>query len=368
MLKKTDFLSLELPGKHRIPSIDYLRTVAIFLVILIHTQPPVGAFESYITGNGRSLIEASIDFGLDRMMVLAIPFLFLVAGYFFGQKMLSSDSPIRTLGTYLRRLIIAWFFWRIFYHLMPSPRDIENISQDGLLKYLYSLYIEASAGLFDFFIIQAPPHLWFMPALITALCIVTCFSFIKKQWLVLPLVVSLYVYCVATNTYATTPLRTSLNSFLALDFPLVNCYAVVFVYTGWYLATKKIVLESRQAAKLIVLGVIISCIELLFFWKEIAITARHASHTIGALFLVIGLTMYAFSMPNIGKNNVAAKFGRYGLGIYLVHYFFLFWTDSLNRQLGYPLGDIIQPLAVYLFSLVVAILLSKSKWLRPIVV
>lgn len=365
MINKADFLSPELPGKHRIPSIDYFRTFAIVLVILMHTNPLSGAFGSYIAGSGSSLIEASIEFGLGRMMAIAIPFLFLVAGFFFGQKFLSCASPVKTLGTYLRRLMIAWFFWRAFYYLIPTPYEIEKISQEGFLKHLSILYDRISAGLFDFLIAQAPGHLWFMPALILALCIVAFISSINKQGLALFFFISLYVFCLATNTYASSPIGINANGFLIMYLPLDYCYAVVFVYTGWYLAVNKILLELKYSVGLIVLGVLISYLEVLFLWKQIGI---RSGYTLGTLPLAIGLMMYALSMPNIGSDSVASKFGRYGLGIYFIHYFFLFWTDPINRQFGYPLADIAQPLIVYVFSLLAAIALSKSKWLRPVVV
>jgi len=375
MIKKTDFLTLDLPGKYRIPSIDYFRTIAIFLVILMHNMhknPLLGAFGRYTDGGGGAFLEAILEFVLSHIFTLAVPFFFVIAGYFFGQKIMTGDSSARTLGTYSGRLMLALFFWRIVYFFIPSPSLFEH-SHD-YLGWIYGKVTDVHE-LSELLNIRSVPHLWFIPALLIALCTATFFSSVKRQWMFLPFAILLYLLYLTKSTYATTSWGAQANTFFQLCFPpWVNAwtdvtvnyfYPIVFVSGGWYLTAKKIEFKVRTSVLFILSGVFISSLEIMLLYKECGIVS---SCLIGTVPLVIGVAMLAFSMPDIGKDSFMSKCGRYAFGIYLIHYLFVFWLRPLADLFEYPFSEIVHFVVVYFFSLVVIVVLSKNKWLRRVVV
>lgn len=191
----------------------------------------------------------------------------------------------------------------------------------------------------------------------------------------MPSAILLYLLCLIENVYSSTPLGVQVNSFLSINFhsgmdlyakvDTGYFYSIIFVAGGWHIATKKIELNLRRAAEVIFLGVVISCLEIIYLWKQYRILPVQS---IGVVPLAIGIAMYAFSMPNIGRNSLIAKFGRYTFGIYFIHFVLVGWLKPIADLIEYPFSDIIHPFAVYFLSLLVVILLSKNKWLRPIVI
>ncbi|MBI5101282.1 MAG: acyltransferase family protein [Nitrospirae bacterium] len=193
------------PTTMRIPSIDYLRSFAIFSVILLHTIPIRDSFDSYLDGSGASIFEGVIKLILGRLGTCAIPFFFVTAGYFFRKKILSGDSPIWTLGSYSRRLLIIWIFWFMIYILLPPPLTINTIVQPyGYFKYLY---MQTCYGLSDplaLMIRGSATHLWFLPALIIALCANTMLSMLINRKIILPFALGLYCILLIQTSYLTS--------------------------------------------------------------------------------------------------------------------------------------------------------------------
>lgn len=367
---------IELPVKNRIPSIDYFRTIAVFAVILAHTDPFSGAYINFINFSNSSLLKAIVNLICAQAITIAIPFFLVIAGYFYGRNILSSNLPAKILIKYLMKLITAWLFWGLLYLLIPNPLNLKAVYEYGYFSYLGAMYNLMTADFYGFMGIN-PEHLWFLPALIISLCTITLFYLIKAERLLLPLGGLSYLFLLFVRTpYQTTHLGSEVNKFLLLiDAPSFMKFvsrinlgfycALIFVYIGWYLATKKTTLNIKNARYFIYLGVAIYSLEILVLGEQFGISQ---SYCIGTIPLVSGLTMYILSKSQLGQNSMLSKFGRYAFGIYLIHVFFFVWLKPIEDLIEKPFSDIILPFATYSVSLIAVVLISKIKWFRYITV
>lgn len=362
-------------AKDRISSIDYFRSFAILAVIILHESPFLGAFKSYITNGNATLPEAIIELLLRHMVLFAVPFFLVVAGYFFSKKIQSEESPILALRHYLARLIPAWIFWIIFYLLTPAPRSIEEIVNYGYFHHLYSeitiMTVNPLITLFE----GGAAHLWFFPVLIVMLCIVTFFSLIKKRGLILFFAILLYSLDLLISTYSSTPLGIEVSSFLQINFsPMIHAPAawyyssLIFVYIGGLLAENNIKFSLPVSVGIVFTGLIISSIEIIILWKQFDVLPDAPGLLIGTVPSVSGIVMSALSKPKIGISSFITKLGRYTLGVYAIHYIIYVYVKHPLNFLEHPFSDIFYPFIIYISSLTIVVAFSKNRWLKKVVV
>ena len=122
-------------GKTRdIPAVDVARFVCALLVVAIHVRPL-----STYTELGNFLL----DKGLCR---IAVPFFFLVSGYFWARKPLT----LRSLGAFLWRIALLYALWTaIYYPIVTESQDMNHYWRRCLLSGSYY-------------------HLWYYPAMFVA--------------------------------------------------------------------------------------------------------------------------------------------------------------------------------------------------------
>lgn len=153
--------------KERNRSIDIFRYVCAVLVVVIHTNP----FQ-----------DISPRFGYFLSQVLprvAVPFFFLVAGYFYIDAL---ENRKKVFLPYLIRLLKTYALWSILYFVIDliqwGYQDITHF----FLRFIVS-----------FMTIGSYYHFWFFPALIFSVCLVTILYRAKLQKLILPASFILYV-------------------------------------------------------------------------------------------------------------------------------------------------------------------------------
>jgi len=93
-------------------TIDLFRVIAIFGVIVVHTDPVT---RKVFTSAPEHLASLTIT-GAGR---LAVPFFFVVSGYFFGGKIREGAPPLPLFARYAKRLLRIWVLWSLIYLLLP---------------------------------------------------------------------------------------------------------------------------------------------------------------------------------------------------------------------------------------------------------
>ena len=87
----------------RLASIETFRIISVFAVVCIHAFP-----FRWVQG------QEIAFYIINNACRFAVPFFFIVSGFFFGMK-LNENIPVQSLlYRYLKRLLIIFGFWTFF--------------------------------------------------------------------------------------------------------------------------------------------------------------------------------------------------------------------------------------------------------------
>ena len=337
----------------RISSIDFFRTIAIFAIIVLHTSP--------FKGSDNVFFE-SLYIGLNQAARFAVPYFFIVAGYFFGRKILSGTLPEKAFTLYAKRLLRLFFIWTIVYMILPTDikkRIMELGLWEATYEKIYYLVSDPLTLLFQ----GSRGHLWFFLSLVMALGIITIFLKLNKKQFIMPVSVSLYFFGLIAGSYSATPLGIDI-SFNTRNGPFFSTLLVAF---GWYLASENFKMKPVYSLGLLTLGIFMHALEAYILWKYYGISPLRHDYLFGTLLCGVGLTMFVLSQPTLFEGNLLTGWGRYTLGIYVLHLLIIDMLTPLNKVIMFPLWDIIYPFIVYILCLSLVLVLSKNNAAKYIV-
>jgi surface polysaccharide O-acyltransferase-like enzyme len=331
----------------RITCIDFFRTVATFAIITIHTSP----FREANKGIFHSLCIA-----MDQVARFAVPYFFVVAGYFFGRKVLSGISAIILFKQYAKRFLPLHFVWSVIYIVLPT--DIKSeVLQYGFWDAAYQKLLILIADPEKLLLQGGRGHLWFLLALLSAIGIISVFLQTGKQKWLLPVASLLYLFGLLTSSYSVTGLGFEVP-FGTRNGPF---FSTLLVTIGWIISYMK----PRVGPVLSILTMIIGCLlyacEVLLLHKIYDIPIVGQQFMFGSIFCATGLTMFAISSPNLFAKSWATKWAPYTLGIYLIHQLISDLLTPLSMVVPFPLWDILYPFVVYALSLMSVLIISKHK-------
>lgn len=296
----------------RIHSIDTLRAVAIVFVVIAHTEPFLG-FGSY--GN-------HVFFVLDTIGQFDVPFFFAASGYFLATKLTPDNARSYAAGT-VRKLASIYLFGLLLYlpvlvlrtaavavvegRNVPSAivsRLVEGLSPVELLYYGDSIAF----------------HLWFLTALIFAICFVALLVRFDKARYLFPVAAVAHVFGLLAENYpmlvdVPVPTRDALFFglfYVALGFQIRSMdWSPDEDRSRLYLGAFLVVL-AVQLAEQYAVGYVVRALTL---GQEVYTT----NYTVATVFLVLTLFAYALSNPGLGEGTILPDLGEYAVGIYLAH-------------------------------------------------
>lgn len=341
--------------RERIHSIDTLRAVAIFFVVVGHVQPFRG-FGTY--GN-------YVYFALDTIGQFDVPFFFVTSGFFLA-KTVTADNVASTVGGVARKLGSIYLFGRLVsvtaaialaLFLGASVTNVvTRLSNFSLVELLY--YGNAMA---------AP--LWFLTALFFAIVFVSCFVKFRKTRYLLPVAALVHLVGLVGTNYqmlVDVPFRTRDALFFGFFYVALG-YQISSVdwrpdtdrshlYLGAVCFLLGVQLVEQYAIGYIVRNNVLA--------QEIYLT----EYTISTVLFVLAVFAYALSNPQWGKDTVLPRVGRHALGIYLIHVPVMRTLRAMNRVWGPAIGVdltstllwqlVVTPL-VYVLALAIYLALSK---------
>ncbi|WP_435358828.1 acyltransferase [Haloarchaeobius sp. DFWS5] len=294
--------------RDRIHSIDTLRAVAIFFIVVAHVQPFRG-FEPY--GN-------YVYFVVDTVGQFDVPFFFLTSGYFLAEALNADNVTAKIRGT-TRKLGSLFLFGRVVsitttvaLALWAGDAVTTVLIDDGLGEYsLLEFFYYGNA-------LTVP--LWFLTALLFAIVFVACFVKFEKTRYLLPVAALVHLVGIVGTNYqmlADVPFRTRDALFFGFFYVALG-YTVnerdwtpredrSHVYLGAVCVFVVAQLVEQYAIGYLIRDNV--------FGQEIYLTA----YTLSTVFFVLAVFAYALSNPQWGKNTVLPKVGRHALGIYLLH-------------------------------------------------
>ena len=204
-------------------SVDVMKFVAAFLVILVHTYPFYEAYPSV------GFVSSNI---LGRIV---IPFFFVSAGYFMQVGRCSKDETY--FKNYIKRLLKLYLIWSVIYipfglHKLNNMMEISGLLWLGVIPV-------ALLNIGTYF------HLWYMSALIFAM--VFCHLFLKKFSMKSLLITGFILFCFGlVETYygliSNQALLSTVNTYFLLMFTTRNglFFGVLFVGIGMMMAQSNV--------------------------------------------------------------------------------------------------------------------------------
>lgn len=224
-------------------AIDLMRFIAAIFVVFIHTYP---LFDFSPTAN---------YFIVGVIGRLAVPFFFIVSGYFFAKNLASQATIINKqnyVRKYIKRLSKIYIIWTLIYlPLQAIIWYLKDVSLEFWKLYFQELIFEGSYY-----------TLWFIPALIFA-CIFSNFLFaIMKSKTVLISTFLLYIFGTLLQSYADVfPFTANFTDYYSVFLTTRNglFFGSLFVSIGIYLAKE----EPKQRP---------ICNQILFFLSFIGLT------------------------------------------------------------------------------------------------
>ncbi len=358
--------------KKRIAGIELFRLAAAFAIILRHIHPFYYSTQLFITATTGPTLLAVAGLFIFHAVHFAVPFFFLAAGYFLGKKVLAGERLGRILLVYIKRLMTIWLFWSLLYILIPhDPAALEAVSNNG---YLPSLAHEISSLRYDplkLVFAGGEVHLWFLPALAMALCLAALFIKLNMKRAMIPVAVLIYCSGLLVGTYSGTPAGKALQWFPVMGSVsfLNNGYfiSMLFVALGFLFSERTTELTRRIAIGLIVVGLVTSFLEVFNVWRMYGAESSLGEYGIGTVPLSAGIFLYALHWPEKSWALKVSSYGKFSLGIYVVHFFFVPLFYFVDGAILYPYGDVLYPFAVFFLSLAIVLLLTGNKVLRRFV-
>jgi surface polysaccharide O-acyltransferase-like enzyme len=310
-------------------SIDAFRVIAFCAIVLIH-----GA--AFKDPNPVSLGHAIVS-----LSSFAVPYFFIVAGYFSAK---SIRTPRTALWRLFKRLVPLFIGWGLFYTLLFKGSLSDLLTPNGAAHFVYT------GG--------AAYHLWFLPALGFGLAIylLTKDRVTLRTQLGLAAVLYLFGYLFGPAHSAfhlpAAPLGVRNGPFVSYTFVLMG--AVLASHPVRLSAQLSIVLFVGAAAVHLAEGFI------LHLMGGLPIDG------VGYQLSTVPYALSAFLLATSFPSRLFGSLGLSALGYYLIHPLFLYLL-----QFGFPSENLRDRLIIALLTIVASIisvqLLNRFRWTRLLV-
>jgi len=315
--------------------IDVLRLVFAVLVVSIHTM----AFQS-INEN----LRIANSMGIAR---LAVPFFFMVSGYFLYNRINSEKEPKSTL----KRLLILYVSWVLIEIITLFPMVLSNLDAPPIFLIERLLFMGITGSL------------WYISSLIIAIFVIS--PLLKKDKILLLIIIGfvLYLFGATGDTYYGLFEKTMIT-------PLINGYtgvfvmpqigiteSILFVSIGAAVNKYKLNEKIKNAGLLSIISIILLLIET-FVLNKTGI-AKDVNMYLSAIIAAPLILIWAINC-NINISTRISKACRdYSLGIYCSHQIIMIWIAMFAPMLF--ANTMIRFICTLLISTLIIIILRKTK-------
>lgn len=346
----------------RIQSVDIVRVLAILGVIIIHTQPFIGEH-----------VHPGMDFNLgvllNQFARFAVPFFFVISGYFWASKFDEAKSLTRPTVNIARRIAVIFFAWSAIYLL---PTNLLKALEYGPLGPIKTIYWNLNWYLrvliddpVNGFMQGTKGHLWFLMSLLCSLAISAVLLARNMKRTLIALSLILYLIGLFGKAYADTPFGFHSN----FNFRNGPFFGLIFFVSGYILN------RIRPKASWFLTGLVLTafgfCLHFLelFMLKYYWNTTTIQDYVVGTYFVGIGVALIALANPPFLRMQKVFFIGPMVLGIYAIHLVFVDLLSPFGKSLsGNILWEVGYPVAVFLLSLAATYAMSRSRLTKAIVI
>lgn len=350
--------------KQRLTGIDLLRGLAIYAVVILHSDEGI-------------LVKPMGWAAILQFSSFAVPFFLATSFYLIINKLYVSGSQF-PWKTRLTRLLIPYGFWSFVYLLQKS---IKYLSKHEIDKLIHLFQDPVSLIFFG----GSAFHLYFLPLLLSGTVLIKTVEFLIKRnfkltTLILGLLVSTFIYeillltgnsfqigssiafqTLIENTIPSGNQNPILRLFLGELALIIRCLPYIFMamVLNHHSISKKLLYFSSSST--VVLGFIFVSINIYgnLFVPE-ALYEVASGYT--ALLFAISLS------TNLKENGIIANLGSCSFGIYLLHLLLVEVFQSLGNKFyavtKIPVSTLTlltTSILIFLLSWVATYLLMKKK-------
>jgi surface polysaccharide O-acyltransferase-like enzyme len=314
-------------------TIDSLRLLATLEVIALHVS--------------FSNLPDSVNVLIRLQARWAVPFFFIVSGYFFAQRL--ADPKRADVRPALYRLIWLFVLWSILYiPLVISEHEVKEVFR----RLLFPSFIYIG----EYF------HLWFPSSLVLGfITLLFMFHYKLERWIPL----------LSLGILAQIMLAGAYNQVFDLKFPFDFVIArhwlsIPALYLGVWLFRRG-PLNRGLALALTLGGLGLQLFEAWFLYTRFSIPPTEHEVLLGTLPFAFGLASLGVSGIRFLENPSLSAWGRdYSLGIYLLHMLVIFIVGKTLKTLVPALDtlavwDILYPFVVLM--LCIGLFAAMRRWL-----
>ncbi|PFG58620.1 surface polysaccharide O-acyltransferase-like enzyme [Vibrio sp. ES.051] len=332
--------------KQKIASLEFARIIAIVAIIGLHCQMALTYWQWDET--------PWVGYILNQLARFAVPLFFLISGYLIQPKL--SRDPVETFKNYAKPLMKIWVIWSLISLVMPF--QWQTVAEAGYLAerqnywgYLMSTPINT---IFEGGLV----HLWFIPALVIAVALVTLLIRINMAQLLLPTAVLLYVYGVFAGSYSTL---TDLPApFFTRNGPFFSTLLVAF---GYLARDNQWQWSRNNTIRLILLGMALHFGEAYWLMQHDVAFNSH-DFLFGTVIWALGVFMWLLAHPNFGNMPWVFKLSPNVLGIYVSHLLVVIIMMNIAGLMG--LQDFAKDAFIYPATILVTLFLVKGIEASPL--
>lgn len=340
-------------------SVDTVRLLAITAVAIIHLKP-------FSSAGGSNQFYNFLYVLLNQLARFAVPFFFILSGYFWGLKIRKGHPIWQTSSKTLTRLAVIFFAWSAFYLFEHELTVIYQFSFTEWGQSVFRRLVELFTHPAKLFFEGTKVHLWFLPGLASAVILTSLLLKARMEALLPVIAVAFYLCGLAAKSYYYTPLGINLAGFDVRNGPF---FSMIFFVTGYYLSNRAITHRwFWSGALLLLLGVCLHFGEIFYLWKSFHLNPVFHDYVAGTFFLGLGAAMLALSDHPLIRSEKLGFIGELTLGIYTIHFVFVDVLAAFFRPRSSPVMDIVYLFAVIFLSAAAVYLLSRIRWTRRLVV
>lgn len=327
----------------KIISIDLMRVICAYMVVAIHVHP----FED---------INHNLGYIFTQIIPrIAVPFFFVVSGYFFTKSLIKDNEVTMR---YLKRLIKIYTLWSIVYFLLDMITDLVRGNIDILSM--------VKNNIVSYFILGSYYHLWYFPALIFCVIVVSILNKFKCINKLYKISIILYIIGVLGCSYNSIGINIPLLNKLYLfsQFTLIRRAVLMglpFFMLGYFIYLKSNNIYKAENSTIIKrLILIIIC-----FLTEIAIVniLRIQENIVISLFLY-PLTGLIFSLCLKNPMNNMYKhcnlFKYVANLVYYSHPLVIFVISNIGKILGIGVSQTPLFLLTCIFITLISLIMYKK--------
>jgi len=285
----------------KIASLEFMRIIAIFAVIVIHTS----LFIDSPIINGQPWLAGVVN----QLSRFAVPFFFLLSGFLIQPKLIS--SPMLTMRRYNKPLLKIWLIWTVICLLLPT--NFQLLMTEGYVSEQLAYWNGLLEAPLNSVLEGGLEHLWFLPALMIAVALIAFFVRLNLLKLLIPVSIVFYLYGVLAGSYAS--LTEIYSPFMTRNGPFFSWLMVVI---GFEIRRREFRLSTRPALLLLFVGLFGHFTEAYWlFTKEVAFSSH--DFLFFTPLWAAGLFFFLLSKPDLGDHPLTYSLSKNVLPIYVSH-------------------------------------------------